>query len=104
MNIFETKNNSNIIQGKDYLTENPEIKETKDIFINNIDDVLKNNIQEKNIFGTNLDLFKEKLLANIFWLNDKKIKKLSLDYEENLTLSQTLNHAENFWEYRKINV
>lgn len=104
MNIFETKNNSNIIQEKNYLTENPEIKKTKNIFINNIDDVLKNNIQEKNIFGTNLDFFKEKLLANIFWLDDKKIKKLSLDYEENLTLSQTLDHAENFWGYRKINV
>lgn len=104
MNIFETKNNSNIIQEKNYLTENPEIKKTKNIFINNIDDVLKNNIQEKNIFGTNLDLFKEKLLADIFWLNNKQIKKLSLDYKEPLTLSQTLNHAENFWEYRKINV
>lgn len=80
------------------------LKNTKNYTITNVSEILKNNIQGKEIFGTNLNLFTEKLLANIFWLDDKKIKKLSLDYEENLTLSQTLDHAENFWGYRKINV
>lgn len=80
------------------------LKNTKNYTITNVSEILKNNIQGKKIFGTNLDLFTEKLLADIFWLNNKQIKKLSLDYKEPLTLSQTLDHAENFWKYREINV
>lgn len=50
----------------------------------------------------NIDLKREILLANIFWLTEEQKIKLSKDYSENLTMNDVLEHLEKFTKIYKL--
>lgn len=61
------------------------------------------NNENINFENWNTDLTREIMLAKIFWLDNNKIKKLSQDYQKNITLTDIIQQAESYWNYRKTN-
>lgn len=78
-----------------------EINKTKEKTKSQIENILENK-NKINFSEINFDLSREKILAKVFWLKKEQIEKLEKDYEKNMTLSETISHAENYWEYEKI--
>lgn len=81
------------------LEENTKLKNQKDIFSKSVENI----ISWKNIDFSQKDLalVREEILAKIFWLSKENTEKLAFDYKKDFTLSETINNAENYWEYKK---
>lgn len=95
------KNTLNRNQNLDYF-KNKEWKNkinfTKTKIVSEIEKILKIKYNS-HIPEWNIDLKREILLANIFWLTEEQKIELSKDYSENLTMNDVLEHLEKFTNY-----